>query len=175
MDERVWMGLAAVFGIAAVGLGIWAFTTKSDLNDANDKITKLEQGSAAELAKNSKLAGFDKSESAKYRETRGSLISADKQKADFKNQVSKDSSALTAARKELAAADSAKEKQAAELKVANATSNAAVSCAQATVDAVGAFDRNSGGASNAGRPAERAINQLAGLVGPCKTVLNGSN
>jgi hypothetical protein len=30
----VWIVLTAVFALAAIGLGIWAFTTKSDLDDA---------------------------------------------------------------------------------------------------------------------------------------------
>ena len=39
----VWIAIAAVCALAAIGLGIWAFTTKSDLDDANATIDSQEQ------------------------------------------------------------------------------------------------------------------------------------
>lgn len=170
---KVLIGVSAVLGIAVIGLAIWGISTKSDLNDANDKISELEQGTRNEQAKNAALKGFSTREAARYRRARASLISADRQDESFKRQVSQDSSALERARRERAAAQSADEKRAAQLKVAKARSDAAISCAQATVDVVGAFDRKTAHANNVGRPATVAMDRLSGLVGPCKRVLNG--
>lgn len=173
-SARLWIGVAAVLGLAVIGLAIWGFSTKSDLNDANEKISSLEQGTKTEEARNVALKGFSTREATRYRRARASLISADRQDANFKHQVSQDSKALEQARRERASAQSADDKKAAQLKVAKARSNAAISCAQATVDVVGAFDRKSAGADNVGRPAKVAMDRLSGLVGPCKRVLTGS-
>ena len=148
-----------------IGLAIWGFSTKSDLNDANDKISELEQGTRTEAARNVALKGFSTREAARYRRARASLISADRQDSNFKRQVSQDSKALEQARRDRATAQSADDKKAAQLKVAKARSNAAISCAQATVDVVGAFDRKTAHANNAGRPATVAMDRLSGLVG----------
>ena len=171
--NRVLIGVAAVLGIAVVALAIWGFSTKSDLDDANAKISELDQGASTEQAQNVALKGFSTHEAARYRRARASLISADSQNSNFKKQVSQDSKALEQARHERASAQSADDKKAAQLKVAKARSNAAVSCAQATVNVVGAFDQKTRHANNAGRPAEVAMDRLSGLVGPCKRVLNG--
>jgi hypothetical protein len=40
------------------------------------------------------------------------------------------------------------------------------------VDAIGAFDTQGAGANDPSGPAERAMNRLEGLSGPCQTVLN---
>ena len=47
----VWIVLTAVFALAAIGLGIWAFTTKSDLDDANATIDQQDQQLASERRK----------------------------------------------------------------------------------------------------------------------------
>ncbi len=173
--SKLWIGLAVVLGIVAIGLAIWGFDQKSDLDKANDRIAKIEKQAAAgersQAATNAALEGFGKREVAKYRRTRRALISADKRDANFKNEVTREANALEQARNELGAAQTAEEKQAAQAKVARATSSAAIRCAQATVDAIGAFDTKAA-VTNSPDPAESAMNQLAALVGPCKTVLN---
>ena len=38
-----WIVIAVICALAAIGLGIWAFTTKSDLDDANATIAKQKK------------------------------------------------------------------------------------------------------------------------------------
>lgn len=174
----LWIGLAVVLGIAVIGLAIWGFGQKSDLDDANKKISKVENQAGTtergQKAANEAEKGFGEKEVRRYRKVRGELISADKQEANFKNEVTQDANALQQAKSELATAKTDEERTAAQSKVSKASSKAATTCVQATVDAIGAFDTQGAGANNPSSAAETAMNKLEAVSGQCMSALKGS-
>lgn len=72
------MIVAGVLALVAIGLGIWAFTTKSDLDDANAQIDELNrQGSSERQAAQSeeaRLQAFGEREGRRKRGGRGARV-----------------------------------------------------------------------------------------------------
>jgi len=123
----LWIALAAIFGLAAIGLGIWAFSTKSDLDTANDTIASQKKVDKATLAKarktQSQLSGQIKAEDVKAKALKGE---ADRREKNLKT-----------AQANVANATSAADKADAELKVATAQQEAATTCAKAALSGLG--------------------------------------
>jgi septal ring factor EnvC (AmiA/AmiB activator) len=123
----LWIALAAIFGLAAIGLGIWAFSTKSDLDTANDTIASQKKVDKATLAKarktQSQLSGQIKAEDVKAKALKGE---ADRREKNLKT-----------AQANVASATSAADKADAELKVATAQQEAATTCAKAALSGLG--------------------------------------
>jgi len=159
------MALTAILALAVIGLAIWGFGQKSDLDDANKKVEKVENQSGSveerQTANEKSLKLFGEKEKARYRKVSDNLISADKQNVNFKDEVAQEANALRQARSELANAKTAEEKAAAQKKVSSASTRAAISCAQGAVDAL-----------NEDSPPS-ALKNLEEVSKPCKTVLNG--
>ena len=165
----LWISIAAVCALAAIGLGIWGASKSSQLDKANKKvedrdaeIASIQRSAARTKAADIRVEARDE---ARYRSARGALISADRQNADFKAEVARETRELDQARQELAAARTADEKRAAEAKVASERSDVAVACAQGAVDAIGEFTSKGGGAKT-------AMNKLEGFQSQCQAVLN---
>ena len=175
-SPKLWIGLTAILAVAVVALAIWGLGQKSDLDDANDKLDKIEQQAGTvekqQAANERSLKGFGAAEEAKFRKARQGYEAADKSAAEYKNQVTQEANALQQARTELANAKSAEDKAAAQKKVSSAATRAAVTCAQAAVDAIGEFSSEGAGANNPSGAAEKAMNQLSEVSGPCNQAIS---
>ncbi len=139
----LWIGIAVVCALAAIGLGIWAFSTKSDLDDANAKIDKLEQQStsqeAAAASTEANDLAKDVAEKARYRRVRRSLISTRRQKENLHRRIQIESGQLSEARTQLANANTVAERRRAQLNVAQQERDVAAACARNSVAAMADF------------------------------------
>jgi hypothetical protein len=167
----VWIVLTAVFALAAIGLGIWAFTTKSDLDDANATIDQQEQQLASERRKAGQQEASEKAfgerAEAAYRRVRRRLLRARGEESNLRGTVEKEAKEYKQAQDDVAAADSQDEKEAAQLKAAREKTDVAGACARGTVDAINEFF----GAVSARAGADRAMRELEKIQGRCQSAV----
>lgn len=164
----VWI-VAAVCALAAIGLGIWAFTTKSDLDDANATIDRQRQqiASSKQMAAESetRLRAFGRRERAAYRRVRRRLVRERAVAAQLERKVENEAAQLEQARRDVANAQSENQREAARLKEQREAAQLAVACSQGAVDAM----RHFFDAANPRRGANRAIAQLETIQSECRT------
>jgi hypothetical protein len=164
----VWIVIAGVCALAAIGLGIWAFTTKSDLDDANAKIDDLEQQGTSEqqtaAAVEARLRAFGERERAAYRRVRRRLIRENATAAGLQKRVQDEAARLEQARQEVSDAQGAEEKRAAQLKAARSRARLAMACSGSAVDALNRFLD----ASSARAGAQAAVDQLSETADECR-------
>ena len=176
----LWVALTAVFAIAAIGLGIWAFSLKSDRDDAQATVDRQQKELAAQQQGATKeeagLTDQDKQARAAYVRVRRNLISADRQDTDFKAEVDRQAAELTKAHQEVENADGADKKADAQLNEARKARQLSVACAQGTIDIIDGFlDATAAGAgNNSGAGAKAAMKKLEDLEPGCKEALNQS-
>lgn len=167
----VWMVLTAVFALAAIGLGIWAFTTKSDLDDANATIDQQEQQLASQrrtaVRQEASEKAFGERAEAAYRRVRRRLLRARGEERDLRASVDKEAGEYKQAQQEVAAADSQDEKEAARLKAAREKTDVAGACARGTVDAIDEFFN----AVSARAGADRAMRELEKIQNQCQSAV----
>jgi hypothetical protein len=163
----VWIVIAAVCALAAIGLGIWGVTTNSDLDDANARVDELEQQGASEEqtaeAQEQRLQAFGQRERAAYRRVRRRLLREDATAAALQKSVKDEAARLDKARQEVTAAQGADEKTAAQLKEARARAQLALACSNSAVDAMNRFLD----ASSASAGARAAVKQLQDTSKEC--------
>jgi hypothetical protein len=178
-SPTLWIALTAVFALIAVGLGIWAFSLRSDRDDAQATVDRQQQELATQEQGASKeetgLSADAKAARASYARVRGSLIRADRQDTDFKAEVNRQADELTQARRDVQNADSADDKAKAQLRAAGKERELATACAQGTVDIIDGFlDATAAGAGgNSGAGVKAAMKKLEDLEPGCKQALNG--
>jgi hypothetical protein len=167
-----WIVIAAVCALAAVGLAIWGFTTKSDLDDAEATIERQQQELAAQRSgaaqEESRLRAFGRREREAYRAVRRRLVRERAVAADLEKKVKTEASELDSARQEVANADSQTQKQAARLKQARAATSLAVACSASAVDALNRFFDSAGPRAGAAK----AVKQLENTQQECATAAN---
>lgn len=177
-SPTLWMGLTALFAVVAIGLGIWAFSLRSDRDDAQKtvdsqkaQLASQEQGASKE---ETGLSDEDKQTRAAYLRVRRNLISADRRDTDFKAEVDRQAAELSKAQDDVKSADTADDKAAAQLREARKARELSVACAQGTVDIIDGFlDATAAGAGgNAGPGAKAAMKKLEQLEPGCKQALN---
>ena len=160
----VWIGLTAIFALAAIGFAIWAFTTKSDLDDAEATIDQQEQRAtrteAAERAFGARAEGA-------YRRVRRRLLRSRGEERNLHATINKEVGELKQAQREVAGAQGTAERDAAELKHARARADVAAACARGTVDAINKFFD----AESAKAGANRAMRELERLQRPCQSAV----
>jgi hypothetical protein len=163
----LWIGIATVCALAAVGLGIWAFTTKSDLDDAEAKLDAQQKTLAAQRqvagAEEQRLQAFGDRERADYRRVRRRLIAEDTTAADLKKKVENDAAQLDRANQDVRNAQGATETADVRLRQARARSRLAVACSASAVDALSRFNE----ASNPQAGAKAAVKQLSDTADEC--------
>ena len=167
----VWIVLTAVFALAAIGLGVWAFTTKSDLDDAEATIDQQERQLAAEQQKASRQEAAEKAFGARaeaaYRRVRRRLLRARGEESNLRGTVEKEAGEYEQAQQEVAAADSQDEKEAARLKAAREKTDVAGACARGTVDAINQFFD----AASARAGADKAMRELEKIQTQCQSAV----
>lgn len=165
------MAIAGVLALVAIGLGIWGFSKKSDLNDANDQIASLQKQLAAQGAAASKqVAGataFGKRAEAKYLVTRHKLLGTQTKESQVKKDLNTQIAQLNQAHKQVAAANTDKEKADAQLNAANQETDVAAACAKGTVAAISGFFES----ANPTKGANKAMKKLESLQSQCQSVI----
>jgi hypothetical protein len=166
-SPTLWIGIAVICALAAVGLGIWAFTTKSDLDDAEAKIDAQQKALAAQRqvagAREQRLQAFGDRERVDYRRIRRRLIAEDTTAADLKKRIENEAAQLDRANQDVRNAQGATETADAQLKQARARSRLAVACSASAVDALSRFNE----ASSPQAGAKAAVKQLSDTADEC--------
>jgi cell division protein FtsL len=177
-SPTVWMVLTAVFALAAVGLGIWAITTNSDLDDAEATIEQqrrqLASGERRLETEERRSARVEQAERAfgrravrAYRRVRRRLVRARGEERELRVTIDKEAGELNQARREVANAESAEAREAASLQHARERADVAAACARGTLDAIDEFFN----AASAEAGANRAMRELERLRPRCESAL----
>lgn len=169
-----WIVATALFAIAAIALAVWGFSTKSDLNDANDTIdSQKAQLAGQEKTASAKLTAakaYGAKTLASYQRVRRNLLAEDTKEGDAEKRIAQEVAQLKKTRADLASAQGATEKADAALKVAKQETAVAAACARGTVGVIDYFFSS----DNASRGAQRSMNKLEKLEPQCEEVLKGS-
>ncbi len=169
-----WIVIAVICALAAIGLGIWAFTTKSDLDDANATIAKQKKALAssqqAATAEEQQLSSFGRRERAAYRRVRRGLIRENAKAAGLQKRIKDEAAQLQQARTDVANAQGQSEKEGALLKQAQSKARLATACSASSIDALNRFFD----ATTTRQGARAAVAQLESTQQECKTASGGS-
>lgn len=156
---KVAAALAVIFGIAAIGLGFWGYSQKSDLDDANEKLSKVEATDTASI---------DELKS-KYDSVKQSLSNRDVEVEDLEAEIKKQSAELEQAKTNTANAESEEEREQAEVEELQKRASLAATCAQGAVSAIGKLiDEQAAGTGTSG-----TIDKLSSLREECSAALGG--
>ena len=160
--------IAAICALAAIGLGIWAFTTKSDLDDANATIERQRERLASQsqtaTAQEQRLAAFGRRERAAFRRVRRRLAGERVEASRLQQRVQTESDNLEQARQDVANAQGQDEREAAQLRQARAATRLAAACSESAVEALSKFFN----AATVRAGANRAVAQLQSTQTECK-------
>lgn len=137
---RIWMIAAIVLGLIAIGLGIWAITTNSDLDSANAKI-KTQQTAIANATKDVKseesTAGkIEAAELAEYKRTRHVLNKSKKTVAQQQQNIAKQKQDVVQAQSQLDNATTENQKLQAEVNLTKQQLQVAQACQSGTISAI---------------------------------------
>lgn len=161
------MVISGVLALVAIGLGIWAFTTKSDLDDANDQLDAQRQAQTSEqqaaASEQERLTAFGDRERAAFQRVKRRFIREEAQARNLKATIQKESSDLDAARNQASAAEGEDQKAAAELKTARQQAQLASVCVQGAVNALDKFFN----AASAKAGANAAVAELESIQDQC--------
>lgn len=163
--------LAAVFALAAVGLGIWALTTKSDLDDARATIDRqkieLAQQQATAANTQARQEKFGKAVSRQYAKTRDKLYRSRNTTAQLVRDVNKQKAQYTKAQSQVAAANSATGRLQAQLEAARQQQDLSAACARGALDSIDLFFT----AASPKSGARAAVRQLNALDNQCSAAV----
>jgi type VI protein secretion system component VasF len=168
-DSRAttWMVIAGVLALVAIGLGIWAFTIKSDLDDANAEIDDLNRQRASEQqaagSEEARLQAFGERERAAFRRVRRRFIREEAEARNLKATIEKEAGELDQARNEADSAETQEQKDRAALKEARQNAQLASACVQGAVTALDRFFD----AASAKAGANAAVAELQSIQDQC--------
>jgi hypothetical protein len=163
----LWIVIAGVCALAAIGLGIWAFSTKSDLDDAEETIERQQQQLASQKQAASgaeaRLVAFGRRQRADYRAVRRHLIGERAAAANLQKKIRTEAGELDQARTEVSDAQGQDQKEAAQLKQEQARARLGIACSASAVDALNRFVE----AASARVGASKAVRQLEATQKEC--------
>jgi hypothetical protein len=161
------MVISGVLALIAIGLGIWAFATKSDLDDANATIDKQEQQLASKeqtaQSREARLRAFGERERAAFRRVRRRFIREEAEARNLKVTINKEAAQVEQARNEASAAEGQEQKDQAALKQARQEAQQSTACVEGTVKAMDRFFN----ASSARAGANAAVRELESIQDQC--------
>ena len=176
-----WIWVSIVLGVVAVGLLVWALSTQSDLDDANNEADQLqsqvEQGkvTGSAVLKEGKAAYDDLSQ--ELGSTNEDLAATEKDVQDAEQKAAKAEDDAAAAEEKAAQANTETEKAQAATDKAEADAEAAESkaaiaadCAKAYLSALGALFQG----ESVSAQAEVVKQQLGSISTTCKAALEGA-
>lgn len=151
-DSRTttWMIITGILALVVIGLAVWAFTTKSDLDDANAAIDKAnatiaqnkrQQANEAQTAQQeeARLRAIGRRERAAFQRVKRRFIGEQAAEGKSKATITKEASEVQQARSDTAAAQGQDQKDKAALKQARQESQLAAACVKGTVAAIDRF------------------------------------
>lgn len=157
---KIAAAFAVIFGLAAIGLGIWGYSQKSDLDDANEKLAQVESTDTKDL---------DDLKS-KYDSVKQSLSNRDVEVDDLEAEIKKQSAELEQAKTDTANAQSEEEREQAQVAELQKRASLAATCAQGAVSAIGKLiDEQEAGTGTSG-----TIDKLSSLRDECSAALSGN-
>lgn len=156
---KVAVGLAVVLGLVAIGLGIWGYSTKSDLDDANAKAAEVESKDTSSID----------DLQAQYEKVKGALSNRDVEVDDLEAEIKKQSAELEQAKTATANANSEEEREQAQADQLQKQLQLATTCAQGAVSAIGKLlDEQAAGTGTSG-----TIDKLSSLREECAAATSG--
>ena len=173
-----WIAIAAVCALAAIGLGVWALTTRSDLDAADATIARQQRQLDAVRATRAEEAqeaadveaterAYSERVTARYRRVRRRYLAERQAAAQLQAEIERDTTALREARQELGAAQGAEEREAASLRAAQAAQRLSASCARGTLGSIDRFFD----ATDAEAGANAAVRRLEELRARCEAAI----
>jgi len=163
-----WIIATAVLALIAIGLGIWAFSTKSDLDDANATIDEQKQQLASQrsvaASSEQRLRAFGARERAALRRVTRRFVGEETDAATLQRSVHKEAGELDSARSDAASAQTQEKKDSAALNEAKQRSDLASACVKGAVSALDRFFN----ATSARAGANAAVRELEAIQGDCK-------
>jgi prefoldin subunit 5 len=162
----VWIVLAGVLALVAVGLGIWAYSLSSDLDDSKATVKQQDQQLTAAEEKGTKaIAGAEQA----YDDVSAQLNVTQQQNAALEQNLEQSASELDSATDAVTDAQGEAQKADAELDKAKASAETASSCARSAIGAFGqVFD-----APSVEQGIDAAVAELNQLKPSCDGVLGG--
>jgi uncharacterized protein HemX len=163
-----WIWISALLAVVAVGLGIWAYQSQSDLDNANDDVARLQ----AQVDQSKQTGGTVLATvKAAFQDLTAQLGATNQDLAATQQDLqAAQSNAQKAAQDAAAAVKGSKEEAQAKLQEAQSKATVTADCAKSYISALGGlFD---GGSVR--EQAAKVKQQLQSLSGTCKTSLQGS-
>lgn len=161
------MVIAGILAVVAIGLGVWAFTTKSDLDDANATIEDQKQQRASEeqtaQGEEARLQAFGARERAAFRRVKRRFIREKALENKLRATINKEAADLEQSRNEASAAESQEQKDKAALALARQEARLSSVCVQGAVTAIDRFFS----AANAKQGANAAVAELQSIQDQC--------
>jgi cytoskeletal protein RodZ len=175
-----WMWVSIVLAVVAIGLLVWAVTTKSDLDNANADNAALqaqneqgkETGTAAVTAVKSAYDDVTQQLGATTEDltaTEQDLKDAEQQAAKAQDDANAAKQQAADAKDESAKANAQADEAQAELDAAQSKARIAADCAKAYVTAIGGLF----GGGDVSAAADKVKQDVQGITADCKTALAG--
>lgn len=173
MDERanrptLWIVIAGMCALAAIGLLIWGLSTKSDLDDANAQLAQeqstLSDEERAAAASEAKERAFGERTQQRYQQLRDRFLSAQKRAETLKSDVERESAEVAQARADASEAQGQDARLQAQLREAREQLQLAGTCARGAITALDHFFD----AADVQTGADRAIKHLEDLQDQCQ-------
>lgn len=159
-----WIVATAVLAVAVIGLAVWGFSTKSDLDSANTKLANQEAAIAAAGKVEQTQAKIERQQVLAYsrirRKLKGAKRTARQQRADIATQKSQ----VVTAQQQLDSAKSRDARLAAQANLAKQQLDVAQACMSGTISAIDSVFA----APNAKAGVNRLNHDLAALSADCK-------
>jgi uncharacterized protein YoxC len=163
-----WIWISALLAVAAVGLGIWAYKSQSDLDNANDDVAQLQkqvdQGKETGGTVLATVKGAFQDLSAELGATQQDLAGTQQELEDAQ------ASAEKAAQDAASAVEGSTEQAQAKAKEAESKATVAADCAKAYAGAFGALFEG----DSVREQASVVKGQLQDISATCKSALAGS-
>lgn len=168
-----WIVISAVLALVAIGLGIWAFTTKSDLDDANAQLDSQKQRLAAQqgaaTSEEQRLEALGARERAAFRRVQRRFVSEEDLAKGLRGKISQEASQLQQTSSNLSSAEGQEQRDEAALKQAKQTSSLASACMQGAVSALNKFYN----AANSRQGGRAAVAELEAIQNDCQSASGG--
>jgi septal ring factor EnvC (AmiA/AmiB activator) len=135
-----WIVATAVLAVVAVGFAVWAFTTKSDLDKANDKVAQQQKALAASGSQAKEAANaatkLEDAQVAEYNRVRRKLKATVKTSKARRTEIDVAQAKLRAAQQQVDEATTREDKLQAQLATVNGQLAVAQACNRGTVAAI---------------------------------------
>lgn len=163
-----WIAISAVLALVAIGLGIWAFTTRSDLDDTKaelDQQTKrLANAQGAATSEEERLEALNAADRRRIQRVRRRFLREKEVAKGLRGKISQEADQLSQTRNQLSSAESQEERDKANLSSAQQEVKLAKACVKGAVAAL----NRSFNAPTARAGALAAVAELEAIQSDCQ-------